>query len=166
MSVAMAPTMDTLAMVEGINGPMMTPDPSRARTCPLKVGGQTRMIQSATLASSPLFVTAAPIPMAAISSQTVVPEKLPNAVVNGTIPKRTHVQHMMKMHTKSGIALVIQLIIAQINRPIVHIAFCSSPPGAGIRAMPRPTAMATASLISFFFVSFVMIKVPLPSKNE
>ena len=127
----------------------------------LKVGGQMRMMHSATRASKPLLVTAAPIPMAAMSSHTVVPEKLPKAVENGTMPRSTQAQHMMNTQTKSGITLVTQLMIAQMSNPIVHIAFCCSPSGAGMNAMARPAKIARTSNIIFFRVALEDVKISL-----
>lgn len=74
MSVAMAPTMDTFTIVDGMKGPMTSPEPMSARDCPRKVGGAMLMILSATRARSPLFDTAALMPIAAMRSHTVVPE--------------------------------------------------------------------------------------------
>lgn len=144
ISVAIAPTMETLTMVDGIKGPISSPEHMRARDCPLKVGGAMLITFNAIRARSPLLETATLIPMAEMRSQTVVLEKLPNAVGNDIIPKRTHPEHITNIHTKSGMTLVIQFMMAQARSPNTHIADCPRFIGAGYRLIKRP--MITAML--------------------
>lgn len=68
---------------------------------------------------------------------------------------------MMNTQTKSGITLVTQLMIAQMSNPIVHIAFCCSPSGAGMNAMARPAKTASTSNIIFFRVALEDVKISL-----
>lgn len=70
---------------------------------------------------------------------------------------------MMNTQTKSGMTLVTQLMIAQRSNPIVHIAFCCSPSGAGINAMARPTTTASVSNMIFFCVDLEDVKISLLS---
>lgn len=145
ISLAIAPTIETFTIVDGIKGPIRSPEHIRARDCPLKVGGARLMTFNAIRSRRPLFETATLIPMAEIRSHTVVPEKLAKAVEKGMIPKRTQAEHMTNIHTKSGMIFVIQFIMAHARSPNTHMAGCPRFAGAGYRLIKRPVTTAAAS---------------------
>ena len=132
-----------------MNGESTTPEASMAKTCPLKVGEQSFIVQRATRVRRPDLVTAVPMPSAPTSSQTVVPVNDSKACWKGMMCSMTHMQLIIIRTTKSGMKRSMRFSSVQTSSPATHIASVSRPEGGGDSATPALTAIERASSRNF-----------------